>query len=214
MIVPTMPHAEAEHLRNAYSEARVILEFGSGNSTQLACQMRGKLILSVESDLNWARNLRREISETQPASPAIIYHVDIGPTGAWGRPIDDSGWKNYHLYPNAIWDEPFFRHPDVVLIDGRFRPACLIATMMHITRPVTVLFDDYTERPRYKLIEEIISPARIVGRMAEFQVRPNSLLPEDITFAIGTFFDVSVHGQGKSAYRVADSSRKSPSTSQ
>lgn len=202
MIVPSMPEAEAKHLLDAYDRAQVILEYGSGSSTQLASQMANKLIFSVESDRDWARNLRRKIAGENPKSHAIVYHVDIGPTGSWGRPIDESGWKYYHLYPNAIWDEPFFRHPDVVLIDGRFRPACLIATMLHATRPVTVFFDDYTERPRYKLIERILPPFRVIGRMAEFQVQPGKLLSKDIGFAIGMFFDVSVHGQGSAAYRL------------
>lgn len=202
MTSPAMPEAEAAHLIDAYRRAQVILEYGSGNSTQLASQLSGKLVMSVESDHNWARNLRREIHEAQPKSSVIVYHVDIGPTGPWGRPIDESGWKRYHHYPNAIWDEPFFRHPDIVLIDGRFRPACLITTMLHVTRPVTVLFDDYTNRPRYRLVERILSPARLVGRMAEFHIQPGQLRPQDISFAIGLFFDVTVHGRGAAAYQL------------
>lgn len=197
-----MPEAESARLVEAYQQARVILEYGSGGSTQLASQMPGKLVLSVESDLDWARNLRREIGEAAAASPAIVYHVDIGPTGPWGRPVDESGWKRYHLYPNAIWDEPFFRHPDVVLIDGRFRPACLVTTMLHAARPVTVLFDDYANRPRYGLIERILPPVRLIGRMAEFHVVPGQLQPRDIGFAIGLFFDIAVHGQGAAAYQL------------
>lgn len=197
-----MPEAEAAHLLDSYKRAQVILEYGSGASTMLASQMLGKLILSVESDRHWARKLRREIGETGPTSSAIVYHVDIGPTGLWGRPVDESGWKRYHRYPNAIWDEPFFRHPDVVLIDGRFRPACLITTMLHATRPVTVLFDDYTNRPRYRLIERILPPVRLIGRMAEFHIQPGHLRSQDIGFAISLFFDVVVHGHGAAAYQL------------
>lgn len=203
MIAPSMPEAEAAHLIDAYQRGQVLLEYGSGASTKLASQMFGKLVMSVESDRQWARNLRREIDEGQPKSSVIVYHVDIGATGPWGRPIDESGWKRYHCYPNAIWDEPFFRHPDIVLIDGRFRPACLITTMLHVTRPVTVLFDDYIGRPRYGLIERIVSPTRLIGRMAEFHVQPNQLRSQDIGFAIRLFFDVTTHGQGAAAYRLA-----------
>lgn len=197
-----MPEAEAAYLLDAYERAQVILEYGSGASTMLASQLPGKLILSVESDRHWARKLRREIDEMGPTSSVIVYHVDIGPTGPWGRPVDESGWKRYHRYPNAIWDEPFFRHPDVVLIDGRFRPACLITTMLHATRPVTVLFDDYTNRPRYGLVERILPPVRLIGRMAEFQIQPGRLRSQDIGFAISLFFDVVVHGHGTAAYQL------------
>jgi len=202
MTTTIMPKAETAHLADAYRRAQVILEYGSGESTKLASRMSDKLVLSVESDPQWARNLRREIEETQAVSSVVIYDVDIGITGPWGRPLDESGWKRYHHYPNAIWDEDFFRHPDVVLIDGRFRPACLIATMLHVTRPTTVLFDDYTTRPRYGLIEKIIRPSRIIGRMAEFNVKPGQLFPKDVGFAISLFFDVTVHGQGSAAYQL------------
>lgn len=202
MTIPAMPQAEAAHLEATYRQARIILEYGSGNSTKLASQLSGKFVMSVESDRSWARDLRREIDEARPKSPTIVHHVDIGPTGAWGRPVDESGWKRYHLYPNAIWDQPFFRHPDVVLVDGRFRPACLVTTILHATRPVTVLFDDYADRPRYRLIERILPPARLIGRMAEFHVQPGNLCRKDIGFAIGLFFDVTVHGRGAAAYQV------------
>lgn len=210
IVTPSMPEAEAEHLRNAYRRASVILEYGSGGSTRLASQMPGKLVLSVESDLAWARALRREIANAAPLSPAVVYHVDIGPTGRWGRPVDESGWKRYHCYPNAIWDEPFFRHPDVVLIDGRFRPACLVATMLHATRPVTVLFDDYIDRPRYRLVETFLAPVRLIGRMAEFHVTPGGLHPRDVGRAIGMFFDVTVQGKGPTSYGVAPDGAAAP----
>lgn len=168
----TFPPDEAAHLTRHYGEADVILEYGSGGSTLLASGMAGKLVLSVESDWRWALRLQRHIDRADLASPAVIYHVDIGPTASWGRPTDESGWRGYHRYPAAIWSEPFFRHPDVVLIDGRFRPACLALTCLMISRPITVLFDDYVTRPAYSVVERFARPTRIVGRMAEFSLRP------------------------------------------
>ncbi|MFN3525825.1 MAG: hypothetical protein ACK4YU_07020 [Paracoccus sp. (in: a-proteobacteria)] len=199
-----MPEAEAAHLVDAYRKARVILEYGSGDSTRRAAELGQRLIISVESDLKWARDLRQEIETADPFASVVIHHADIGPTGAWGRALDDRAWQRFHLYPNGVWDQPFFRHPDVVLIDGRFRTACLMAVMMRITRPVTVLFDDYIDRPRYQLIERIIRPVLTVGRMAEFHVTPGLLGPEDMGFAVAQFFEHSLHGQGQAAYRTAD----------
>ncbi len=168
----TFPPEEAALVTRHYSEADVILEYGSGGSTVLASAMAGKLIFSVESDKLWAERLQRHIDETGLASPAIVFPVDIGPTARWGRPIDESGWRSYHRYPAAIWTEPFFRHPDVVLIDGRFRPACMAMTCLMISRPVTLLFDDYATRPAYSVVERFARPTRVVGRMAEFALDP------------------------------------------
>lgn len=199
-----MPEAEAAHLLAAYEEAQVILEYGSGGSTRAAAQMSGKLVFSVESDRDWARSLRREIAAFPPRSQVIILHVDIGRTGPWGRALDESAWRNYHRYPNAIWDEPYFRHPDLVLIDGRFRAACLLTVALRASRPVRVLFDDYHDRPKYHMVERILQPVRSIGRMAEFHVEPGSVRNEDMGFLIGQYFDVTVHGRGRTAYDLSE----------
>jgi len=172
----SLPEAEAAHLRSAYEAAQVILEYGSGGSTVMAAELSGKLIFSVESDPVWARNLQHYLDTVELPSPAIIYYADIGPVGKWGRPVDTSHWEKFHRYPADIWKKPFFRHPDVVLIDGRFRVACLAMTRLNITRPVTVLFDDYAERRTYHAVEEVVGPpARMIGRMARFELTPNVL---------------------------------------
>jgi len=183
----TFPEAEAKCLRQAYEGADVILEYGSGGSTVLAANLPDKLIFSVESDRDWARDLQAELDRVTRKSPAIVSHIDIGPTGMWGRPLDASHWQDFHRLPMDIWDEPFFRHPDVVLVDGRFRAACLVATCLRITKPVQLLFDDYIERPIYQTVEKIIKPTRTVGRMAVFDLTPGLITPELMGFAISTF---------------------------
>ena len=170
----TLPEAESAHLRQRYAEAGVILEYGSGGSTMLAASMPGKYVISVESDRNWALDMQARIDAAGFPSPAVIWHVDIGETGRWGRPVDDSAWQKYHHYPLSIWSEPFFRHPDLILIDGRFRAACLVAAALRIQKPAVVLFDDYVHREAYHAVEVVAKPTAIVGRMAEFRLEPQS----------------------------------------
>jgi hypothetical protein len=168
----TLPAAEAAVVDRCYHAARVILEYGSGGSTVHASRMMDKLIFSVESDPVWAMDLQQRIDKASLPSPALIYPVNIGPTGLWGRPFNDSHWQKFHCYPAAIWAEPWFRHPDVILIDGRLRAACFALAFLRITRPVTVLFDDYTGRPSYHVVEQLAAPVRVTGRMAEFRIVP------------------------------------------
>jgi hypothetical protein len=168
----TFPPEEAELIQKHYAAAGVILEYGSGGSTVLGAKQPGKLILSVESDARWAQDLQSRIDAAGLPSPVIMYHADIGPTGAWGRPVDESHWRQFHRYPTAIWSQDFFRQPDLVLIDGRFRPACFVTTCLRTTAPVTVLFDDYADRPAYHVVERLMEPVRVVGRVAEFFVEP------------------------------------------
>jgi hypothetical protein len=199
---PFMPEEETEHLIDTYRDAHVILEYGSGGSTRVAADMPDKFIMSVESDLDWARQLRRDLADA--ISSVIVQHVDIGEVGPWGRPLTDKSWRGYHNYPNSVWDEPWFRQPDVVLIDGRFRTACLAAVILRTSRPVTVLFDDYGVRERYRIVERVMKPDRMIGRMAEFSVKPGAYSPSDIGFLIEQFFWMTVHGEGEEAYRLAD----------
>lgn len=197
---PLMPQEETAHLKEAYANARVILEYGSGGSTMVAAQSSGKFIMSVESDLTWARALRRNLAGA--LSPVIIQHVNIGPVGPWGRPISHDSWKHFHAYPNSIWGQSWFRQPDVVLIDGRFRTACLAAVMFHTQRSVRVLFDDYAVRDTYRLVERLIKPTQIIGRMAEFTVLPNAISQSDLGFLIEQFFQATIHGESEEVYRL------------
>jgi len=54
-----------------------------------------------------------------------------------------------------MWDEPCFRHPDVILNDGRFRGACLMPELPQTACPVRVLFNIYADRPKYRFIEAV-----------------------------------------------------------
>lgn len=191
---------EASLVRAIYSEANVILEYGSGGSTVLGASQPGKLVFSVESDRAWAIRLQHEIDKRNLPSAATVYHVDIGPTGAWGRPVNADNWTQFHKYPLAIWDEPFFRQPDVVLVDGRFRPACMMATALRTTKPVTVLFDDYAKRKAYHCVEDFIKPSKRVGRMVLFRVEPRQLTATEIGALMDQFFRATYDGMTKSAY--------------
>lgn len=168
----TLPPEEAECLRETYAQGRVILEYGSGGSTFVGASQPGKLIFSVESDRQWAIDLQRRLDLAGLPSPAILYYIDIGPTGDWGRAVDDQNWRNFHRYPTAIWSQPFFRHPDVVLIDGRFRPACFVTACLRARSPITILFDDYVNRPAYHVVERLLAPLETAGRMAKFRIEP------------------------------------------
>lgn len=196
----SFPEEEMHLVRRVYGSAHIILEYGSGGSTVLGSEWPGKLVFSVESDHAWAIRLQHEIDLRNLPSPALVYHVDIGPTGNWGRPLGPEAWTRFYRYPLAIWDEPFFRQPDVVLIDGRFRTACLMAVLLRTQKPVTVLFDDYTERPAYHSVEAFLKPTELVGRMAVFRVEPRPFKPSDTSAIMDHFFRASYHGKGGPNY--------------
>lgn len=182
----TLPAQEAEALRHYYKAGRNILEYGSGGSTVLGARA-GCSILSVESDKAWADRLAAQLALISPK--ARVHHVDIGPTGRWGKPIDVTAFPKFHAYPLSVWDRPDCKEPDLVLIDGRFRAACLVAVRLRIKRPTTVLFDDYVDRPQYHGVEYLARLDEMIGRMARFTVTPGPIPAEMMTTAIGWFTD-------------------------
>ncbi|WP_113912910.1 hypothetical protein [Roseovarius dicentrarchi] len=175
-----MPAAEADRVAHAYAEADVILEYGSGGSTVLASEMPGKTVFSVESDESWAAMMGDWFSQNPPASgtQVDVIWANIGETGEWGKPVNTAGWRRYAEYPLAVWQRNGFRQPDVVLVDGRFRPGCAMATAFCTKKPVTLLVDDYKRREGYHAIEEFLGAPRLIGRMAEFDVTPMTVPPD------------------------------------
>jgi hypothetical protein len=169
---PHMTDPEVDVLREYYSGAACIVEFGCGGSTLVALSTSQARIVSVESDPDWA--LR--IAEVPVARTAIdqgrlhLKYVDIGPIRSWGRPRDDSQarlWPRYHAAPWVDWvlgSDPF-----VVLVDGRFRVACAFQAALRREKPFTLLVHDYTTRRRYRFIERYYTLERVVDTLAVFK---------------------------------------------
>lgn len=168
----TLPDEVAKFVKGIYSTPKSIVEYGSGGSTILAAEQSGTTVFSTESDRDWCKKMEDWFHHNPPKGKVFMTHVDIGQTKEWGHPVDNSKILHFINYPMSIWQHPALIHPDVVLIDGRFRVACFVATLMHINRPTTILFDDYSDRPRYHVVEEFCKPTRHVGRMAIFEAEP------------------------------------------
>lgn len=176
----TLPPSEAEWLRASYADARVILEYGSGGSTAMAAEMPGKRVFSVESDGDWTQSMRAWFAAHPPVAELHLLHVDVGPTLRWGKPRDNRAADRFLRYPLDVWNHPDFAPPDLVLIDGRFRLGCLLACAFRTERPVTVLFDDYENRPQYRVAETFAEKVETRGRMARFVVSPREIDPAQL----------------------------------
>ncbi len=182
----TFPPEVAKWVETHYDAARVILEYGSGGSTVLAGEKLGCRVFSVESDKDWAQDLERWFDANPPLADVRLHHADIGPTKAWGNPVNEKNWRKFSHYPIGIWDRKDFAQPDVVLIDGRFRAACFLAVLIRTKAPVTVLFDDYKDRAGYHVVEDFVKPVEMRGGMAKFELEPTPFPVDEI----GKIFDI------------------------
>lgn len=185
--VLTLPPDEAAALRAAYQGAQVILEYGSGGSTVMAGALPGRRVFAVESSAPWLEKMQAWFASNPAKAEVTLHHGNIGKTRDWGFPVDHKALARWAGYPVSVWDRPDFQHPDVVLIDGRFRLACALTVLFRITRPVQVLIDDYIDRPGYKRIETLVGAPDMAGRMARFTFTPMAMPPAALQWIMAAY---------------------------
>ncbi|MEM9210498.1 MAG: hypothetical protein AAGA63_03360 [Pseudomonadota bacterium] len=175
----TFPEDVSTFLEEQYRGYNRVLEYGSGGSTILAARLSRKRLVSVESDETWCSELGQYLWINYPLARIRLLHADIGPTGEWGYPLDASRSGDFVNYPFAPWVQYPKWSPELILIDGRFRVACFVTCLAHIKGPTKILFDDYTNRPEYHVVERLLSPVEFHGRMAVFHATANLLTEDD-----------------------------------
>ena len=154
-------------LREALEGANTYLEYGCGLSTEFVSKSYSCQVKSVETSAEWVTWVQGKVGDD-----AQLIHVDLGPIQAWGRPLTYQFRKNFIRYFEIGFDDGF--SPDVVLVDGRFRVACFLTTLLFTRSGTRIVFDDYPSRPHFNVVEEVLSPQVINSRQALFVV-PDSI---------------------------------------
>jgi hypothetical protein len=190
--VPDVPHMDPEGLamfEASLKTARRYLEYGAGGSTVMAARM-GKTGFTIEGDRYYCRDVRRKLAG-QPHDIELVY-ADVGPTEQWGHlrdtaqtPKNVAAWTRYVTLPFEKLGADFY---DLVLVDGRFRVACALHAISEAAKrkaSFRLLLDDYDDpddpRPHYRVVEDYAPLTRLTGRMAVFDVTPETLVraPDD-----------------------------------
>jgi len=159
-------------------KATSYLEYGSGGTTLLADQ-RNIPTISVENDRFYARAVAAQIKG--PCVTQVV--VSTGLTREWGFPLFHS-LKKAQAYTKA---GSMARFPDFILIDGRWRVACALASAQRAKlhgRKATLMFDDYEGRPHYHRIERLLGEPEMAGRAAIFQIGHQDVIDKDIEHAL------------------------------
>lgn len=181
MSMPNLPHMDEEGLvafKDYLSRSRVYVEYGAGGSTFYAAKSaRVPIIVSVETDPDWVELMCEELSNI--SVDLYLEHCDIGPVVDWGRPASNEHYRRYSSYASRPWGRvrELGVVPDTVLIDGRFRVASFLYTLLSARVGTIVMFDDYIDRPHYHVVEQFCPMLELHGRMAVFSVRHCYSLP-------------------------------------
>ena len=145
-----MSAPEAGLLKSVLSTTQRYLEFGMGGSTILALSMQVDTV-SVESDRGWIEAVLTEAQRVPEGKLNNFKPVfaDIGPTGQWGIPENKTPsalWSNYYL---SAWRELEWA-PDFVLIDGRFRTACALVSLLACPVTTKIAIHDFDDGAEYR----------------------------------------------------------------
>ena len=144
-------------------------EYGVGKSTRWVLNNSQARVLAVDSSQAWIDLVR---TGNEASKRLDIQWIDLGTLGWAGRPVSYEKRDQFWAYIESIWNRD--QRPDLVLVDGRFRVACFLYSLVTGTPGTHLLFDDYTDRPEYHLVEEFIKPVQTCGRQALF------IIPEQL----------------------------------
>lgn len=153
--LPWITFSAIERIEAHLRPGMKVFEFGSGGST-LFFARRGAQVASVEHDQAWhvrvteslvAQHLSVEGVRFVPPEPAVASPGDPSDPAAYVS--SDEIWlqHSFHAYVTSIdlYAPDTF---DVILVDGRARPACLRHALCRL-KPGGLLLLDNSERPHY-----------------------------------------------------------------
>lgn len=153
-LTPQMSQAEFAGFVSFARHSDNYMEFGAGGSTYIAAQLVRKQITSVDSSQDWLATVRQACTREECAVKPKLLFADIGPVGKWGRP-DSSSRPRWPVYYEAVWEEPGVSAADLYFIDGRFRVACFVSTLLHCRADSLIMFHDFAARPQYHAVRSV-----------------------------------------------------------
>jgi len=139
-------------------------EYGVGASTSWVLENTNSKIISVDTNKKWINT----IDVSNNSSRIKLNWINLGDLENWGRPRSYKYRNKFIDYISIVWN--FNEKADVILIDGRFRVACFLYSLINAKTDSLIIFDDYNNRPYYHVIEEIVPIHDICGRQALFKV--------------------------------------------
>lgn len=138
--LPWLPFRLIAELESVATPGASVFEFGGGGST-LWFLDRGTRVVTVEDHEGWSKRLRDSIGE---ADSWTLIRRDI--TDGYVEAVEDYA------------DETF----DVVLVDGKERPACLVAAAAKVRRGGLLVLDDADRSEYGPALRSLGWPQRLV----------------------------------------------------
>jgi len=157
--------------------SRYYLEFGMGGSTFRVLQKSDAKVYSIDSSTEWISLMQeyRQIRSMEKKGRLSLFHVDIGPTREWGRPVGDSNMEKFPDYSSKIFNLIDKEAVDTILIDGRFRVACTLRTILECyqNKNLQIIIHDFWNREEYHVVLKYIDSIEKADSLGVFKIKNN-----------------------------------------
>lgn len=173
-----MTENERELFVKSISESKEYLEFGSGGSTFIVLRTTKANVVSIESDINWINHMRdnKTIFEEEQFCRLKFVHIDIGEISSMGMPKDKSKIETYPKYSEEIFkilDKNKIDKIDTILIDGRFRVACTLNTILNCNKNTKIIIHDFFNREEYHIVLNYLDIIEKADTLGIFKLKEN-----------------------------------------
>lgn len=172
ILPPLMSETELALFVQCLKGVRVYYEFGVGGSTVFAwneCLLQAITpeVYGVDTSAEWIKQVTDLLS-----SPTIqLKHVDVGALKDFGYPASSAPNKGWVEYSTSITHAPHPHRIDLVLVDGRFRVACFIQSVLTCSVGTKILVHDYSRRPSYRVMENWANRITSAASLTLFETR-------------------------------------------
>jgi len=171
-----MSESEKELFDKTTVDAEVYLEFGSGGSTIRVLEKTKALVYSVESSREWIKKMREyEFIRYAQRKRLLLFHANIGPTKELGYPDGLDSKDLFPRYSATIFKKLRKKKIDTVLIDGRFRVACAMKTILecHNNERLRILIHDFWNREVYHILLRYLAETDRADTLGVFAIKKN-----------------------------------------
>lgn len=156
-------------------DSKNYLEFGMGGSTFHVLKNSDATIYSIDSSKDWLAHMKsfKLIKDSVENKRLKLFLVDIGPTKSWGFPLDENDRELFPAFSSYIFSQINPAEIDTVLIDGRFRVACALKTILECrdNSGLKIMIHDFTFREEYQHVFNYLDEVERVNSLLLFKIK-------------------------------------------
>lgn len=175
-----MSEREVALFERYIANATNYFEFGCGGSTILACKTGhpNLSVTSIDSSQEWIDTIMKNTHVADRSAKKLLHInvVNIGPVKKWGYPDQtvEASQGAWYLYSQAI--SVTGQQYDLVLVDGRFRVACVLNAFISNPNASVLIHDFFGPDFHHNAYKVLLSVSDLVDRadsLAALRVKPH-----------------------------------------